>query len=106
MFSVYSGVVPFHWFYCSGSREEEFQVFFNYFFWITVHVNRSTVLLFLVVPVYSGVLFWFTIRLLFQFYGSCGLMLLVYSGVVPFHWFYCSELFRVVVSVYLSYCSG
>ena len=59
-----------------------------------------------VFSLYLGVLFWFKIRLLFQFYGSCGLIFSVYLGVVPFYWFYSSGLFRVVVSVYLGYCFG
>lgn len=33
-------------------------------------------------------------------YHSGGLMFLVYSGIVLFHWFYCSGLFGFAVLVY------
>lgn len=36
MFSVYSGVVTFHWFYCFGLREKEFQ-----FFWIYCYISSG-----------------------------------------------------------------
>ena len=87
-----------------GRRSSSFFGFFNIS--LIDFCSRECVVFFLVVSVYSGVLFWFKIGLLFQFYDPCGLMFSVYSGVIPFRWFYCSVLFGVVVSVYLIYCFG
>jgi hypothetical protein len=85
MFLVYSGVVLFHWFYCSESREESHFFFLDYcsrecivlvycfccsglFGCVALGYNSATVLV----------------------YASGGLMFSVYSGVVSLPWFYCS----------------
>ena len=45
MFLVYSSIIPFHWSYCSGSREEESLFFWHFFLFLLDYCSRECIVL-------------------------------------------------------------